>query len=55
MGDQHRIMLSKLEKAHIISVAGIFDEAENVLNSIDFNLLSGEDLMNYYNQRNNFV
>ena len=50
MGDQHRIMLSKLEKAHIISVAGIFDEAENVLNSIDFNLLSGEDLMNYYNQ-----
>lgn len=52
MGDKSRGTLSKLDMAHIMSVAGLFDEAEKTLSSIDTTYLSGSSLVNYYNQLN---
>lgn len=50
MNDQLRANLSRLNLIHIMSVAGIFDGAEDTIKAIDANLLKGEVLIKYYRQ-----
>lgn len=48
LNDPHRLTRSLLGKVHIISVAGLFDEAERILRSISEVGMSREDLVEYY-------
>lgn len=50
MNDTHRYNQSLLNKVHILAVSGLFDEAENILRTINPKLLIGEDLVQYYNK-----
>ncbi len=48
--DMMRYNRSRLNLVHIVNVAGLFDEAENLLEKIDTLQLEKEDLINYYTQ-----
>lgn len=50
MNDPIRDILSRLDLIHIMSVAGMFDEAEATIKTINTNLLSGDILIKYYQQ-----
>lgn len=48
--DMMRYNRSMLNLVHIVNVAGLFDEAENILHRIDTLQLKEDDLVNYYTQ-----
>lgn len=48
--DMMRYNRSMLNLVHIVNVAGLFDEAENILHRIDTLQLNEGDLVNYYTQ-----
>lgn len=50
MGDRHRATMSRLGQAHILAVAGLFDEAGSVLAAIDAGGLVGRETVEYYRQ-----
>lgn len=52
MNDMTRYNRSLLGKVHILAVSGLFDEADNILQTIDPSKLHGDDLVEYYSQNN---
>lgn len=52
MSDKRRYNMARLKLVHIVSVAGLFSEAEDILRSISPDQLQGEDLIEYYNEYN---
>lgn len=48
LNDPHRLVRSLLNKAHVISVVGLFEEAENILKSIRPERLAPEERVDYY-------
>ncbi len=49
LSDTHLYNESILKLVHILSVAGLFDQAESLAARIDTTKFEGEDLLNYYN------
>lgn len=48
LGDSHRYNVSVMKLVHILSVAGLFDQAEKQMSAIDTLTLTGEDRITYY-------
>lgn len=48
---QEQYAASSIKMSHILSVSGLFDKAETVLDAIHPERLSDDDLVDYYNQR----
>lgn len=48
LGDSHRYNVSVMKLVHILSVAGLFDQAEKQMAAIDTLTLTGDDRLAYY-------
>lgn len=52
LGNDTLALISRLDKIHIMAVAGLFDEAERELKTISQQHIKGRVLVNYYDQLN---
>ena len=50
MGDPHRLAMSQLHLTHILSVSGLFDQAQRILDGLQVDALDDESRVGYYNQ-----
>lgn len=48
---QEQYAASYIKLSHILSVRGLFEKAEDILDAIPMELLTDDDLVSYYNQR----
>ena len=48
---QEQYAASYMKLSHILSVRGLFEKAEDILDAIPMELLTDDDLVSYYNQR----